>query len=255
MASIQETYQPMAEPDAQMTLYTNIKKMNNSFWETMTNIQNSKDGMSKAPRYYAAERLFSHSYAVYNKEYRELFHGTQNSSVGLFNKQFNKRSMLEQLTSVHADYQVVTVNKYHKLKYHYTILGEVLKEQMALMYAIYGNTLTKMQVDTSISKVMIEYFNAGDVDWVQAAEVVRQFLSSYDVQDMVFGSQFYGVKPEKNRPTNLKYKTKNTGTEYTIKMLLDQGMKKAEICRELNMPRRTLYNIIKRYNLDKPITL
>lgn len=255
MPSIQETFQPKADNDAQRELFRNVMNMNNSFWNSILEIFKVNDGLSKLPRYYNIERIFSNTYNVLTKQYRELYHQTKNSAVGLYNKQFNKKTMLEQLLSVHPEYQVVKVNNYQKLRYHINVLGEVLKEQLNLMYAIYGNNLSKLQIQTSITKVMIDYFQPGDVNWVEASDVVRQFLSQYDVEDMAFGAQFYGTKPVKKRNTGMKYTTKNSGAEYTIKMLLDQGMKKTQICRELNMPRQTLYDIIKRYNLDKPIAL
>ena len=255
MSSINETFQPKADSDAQKELFKNVMTMNNAFWSAMIEIYKADDGYSKSPRYFAIERQFNNSYNVYTKQYRELYHNTKNSATGLFNKQFNKRTMLDQLLSVHPEYQVVKVNNYQKLRYHINVLGEVFKEQMNLMYAIYGNSLTKLQIQTSITKIMIDYFQPGDINWVEASDVVRQFLNGYDVQDMVFGAQFYGPKATKTRNTGMTYKTKNTGLEYSIKMLLDQGMSKTDICRELDMPRRTLYNIIKKFNLDQPITL
>lgn len=184
-----------------------------------------------------------------------LYHNTKNSAVSLYNKQYNKRSMLEQLLSVHPEYQVAQVNRYQKLKYHREILTEVLKEQIHLMYAIYGNNLSNLQIQSSISKVMIDYFTPGDVNWEEAFVIVGKFMQEYDFQCIRIGAQYYGAKPTKIRNAGMTYKTKNTGAEYSIKMLLDQGMKKAQICRELNIPERTLYRIIKKFNLDKPTTL
>lgn len=255
MANITEAFQPKADTDAQRELFRNVMSMNNSFWNTMAEIYKTNDS-DKSLRYYACERNFNNNYNVYTKQYRELYHHTTHSAVGLYNKQFNKKSMLDQLLTVHSDYQVVEVNRYKKLRYNYLRFWELMKEQMNLMFAIYGTALTILQIQTSISKLMIDYFMPDDVNWLEAADVVNQFMTTANTyENMVYGAQFYGTKPVKHRNTGMTYKTKNTGVEYTVKMLLDQGLKKTEICRELNMPRRTLYNIINKFNLDKPVTL
>lgn len=118
---------------------------------------------------------------------------------------------------------------------------ELFKERLSLMYAKYKSELHILQVYISLVKVLIDYFHPDLVVWDEAFNTLFQIINELNVEELINRSIFYGTKVKRRK---LHYNTKNDTLVNEIYKLLSNKVKKTDICNQLNLIYKTLYNII-----------
>lgn len=235
--------QPITNNDAQRHLFTQIKELNNSFWKRMTAVQLDPEHHNI---YFDVIRDFETNYKSLNKQFRSIFFdcASAQTNVNLYTRAYNNRKMIDMLRMRHPEYITTDLNGFTKFMFNIQIVSELFKEQLYMMFAQYGKRFHYLQFLISYTKCLIEYFIADDVDWAVAQTLLLEFYQNVDYDELLAGAGFYGVAV-RTRKSGLKYNTKTSNIDTQIRIMLDSGMKRKDIAKELNISDKTLYNKIK----------
>lgn len=224
-------------------LNTSIINTVNSFINHMNKLYNDPNITNKSYRYISAIEQFNNYYKDFNKKFRKLY-GKINDNVHLFNKAYNKHSLVDMVKNKFPNHPTKECNKcYIKFAYTDEIVVALLREHLSLMYAKYKDELKYYQIAIGFVKVIIEYLEPNEVIWNQVFIVMNDYYITLQYEEIQSLSEYYGVKIHQ-RKSNLKYKTKHTELIDDIFRLLSEGMKKKDVCKILNINERTLYRLI-----------
>lgn len=243
--TIQQKLIPQTNTDAQRQLFTQIKELNNYFWQRVTAVQLDSSSLHTG-LYYDIIRDFDTAYKQLNQKFREIFfaENANKTNINLYNRTFNKHKMIDMLKIKHPEYIITELNGFTKFQFNVQILCNLFKEQLCMMFAQYGAKLNYLQFLISYTKCINEYFIATDVDWAAAQQMLVDFYTNVDFSEISTGAAFYGVKI-RTRKSGLKYQSKTSALDIQVREMLNQGMKRKDITKSLNISEKTLYNMIK----------
>lgn len=236
--------------DAQSSLFREINQLFTSTLTQLKDVYLDAD-MNKYSRYIIITEQFNNLYKIANARFRNLFFdGTSenNTSVNLYNKTFNRVSYVDVVKTAHPEYKFDEVNKYYiKFEYDICTFWELFKENLTLLYAKYGNKVHYLQIIMTYLKVIIDNFHINKVNWHEIATSFTEIINTYDDEEIRYNVMTYGTKPVRQRKKGIKYnsKTKTKSLDFQVKELLDAGVKKKDICKQLGVGKTTLFRMIK----------
>lgn len=240
-----------ATNDVQRQMFTEIKTVINNTLDSFVKVQ-QEECLNKYTKYIDISNNFDELYKNMNGRFRNIFFGKSDkiTTVNLYYKTYNKITYFREIENQHPEFEPITVNKFYtKFKYSVDALWALVKENLTLLYAKEGNNVNYCQIIVSYLKVVIECFNLQNVNWIEVKELFRQVITEFDDDELRADVIKYGTQPLRKRKSGLVYNTKSKTLDYIIKDMVDSGMKKTEICKELNIGKTTLFRIIKSSSL------
>lgn len=250
---IKERVAKATSNDAQRQIFAEIKSLIETTLIQMQQIY-IDDDINKHHRYIDVSDYFEARYRDLNQRFREVFckKSTQITTYNLYYKTYNKMTYYNVVQESKPELKVTTVNKFYlKFDYNFQTLWALIKENLILLYAKEGSALNYLQIIVSFVKVTLDCFKLQEVNWSEVHAFFCHFHSEYDDIEIIDSVTKYGSNPVRKRKSGVKYTSKCINLDYIVRDMIDDGMKKTAICKELKISRQSLYNIMKNSILFK----